>query len=912
MQLAAKLARIRIGDDVFQSGDQVLTSSINLELGEDQRSSSCRFTVNDPGLKIGAKYREISVTQGGIIVPSDLLKAPATGAGPAPVGSTPVTTTLGEGGADVPLAIVKECLRQGVSDPVKIAFILATAQGESGFKYDAYNPESSNPNVPDKRYGGRGLVQITQKYNYEYFGKILNIDLVGNPDLAFRPDVALYLLVAGIKRGWCGKGGLDKFVTGPGSIATAYTSIQGGVWGSRYQGYFDSWLQKVPALIQQAGGTAAPAPTPATPPLTPTTTPAPTAPVQAAPTVEASQKGTEIIIELAVGWGLTFKDAIAFHFIHTGTDTSWDKNGAQITTFEGKSIRWLLTRTPVTESFQGMTFKQYLESRCKAFGLKLEMEGSGLNYEHLSQDGQTHLELILREARRIGFSVKEGIGKDSGKLIVKPSARPEFTNFIIDEEVLIKPAKFTDKARAGTTPQPAATIASPGTGVPETTAAANRETGAIAQTKPQEAAGSGAAPGASNAVPGPAIAPVGGTVRPAAPTATAATTPPSTPAGPSTTETKTDEPRRTTRADGTVVTIARETTTKTESGKITRTITTRTSTQPTSGTPTLETTVETITITDSGRAIVRVVTPFLGEPVTSTKNEPLTAEDKRLLELSKKLVAEKAAGQPTAGAFGLPNQAMGAIDLLDGRAEAQVIADESKRVKGYEDSYTLVMNMETLAIVPGQIVALSKRLFPDAFATEKRVGGVQHNFQDGTTSISTYTPQAPPPDAAGVTQFASPAMPLAPGGFIFPVPKGATTIGDGYGTRARKDPNYRHTILDVTAPAGTPAVAMADGVVSRLAPNNGGAGNMMVITHGGGYQATYMHGLAGNPFIVGVGPVKQGQPIFRIGTTGGSSGNHLHLKFTLNGNYCLLSKVGLDVLKIGLPLHQFNKTCNQY
>jgi murein DD-endopeptidase MepM/ murein hydrolase activator NlpD len=106
---------------------------------------------------------------------------------------------------------------------------------------------------------------------------------------------------------------------------------------------------------------------------------------------------------------------------------------------------------------------------------------------------------------------------------------------------------------------------------------------------------------------------------------------------------------------------------------------------------------------------------------------------------------------------------------------------------------------------------------------------------------------------------------------------------------------------------------MADGTIARVATGeNGGAGNLMVITYGGGYESTYMHGLAGNPFIVTSGQVRQGQPVFRVGTTGRSSGNHLHLKFTLNGTYCLLSKVGIDVLNMGLPVRRYNSDCDEY
>ncbi|HEY9747264.1 MAG TPA: M23 family metallopeptidase, partial [Allocoleopsis sp.] len=359
--------------------------------------------------------------------------------------------------------------------------------------------------------------------------------------------------------------------------------------------------------------------------------------------------------------------------------------------------------------------------------------------------------------------------------------------------------------------------------------------------------------------------------------------------------------------------------------RITRTIkTTTTETKPNQQ-PSTTIKTETVVITEKEKKIDTRIQSGLSLTSTS-KTEKLTAQDKKDLELAKRSPSEKAAATATTAAAptgdpitGLPNQTPGFIDLRDGRAEAQQIADESRRVKGYEDSVVLVMNMDTLQIVPGQIVALSKRVFPEAFATEKRVGGVQHDFGAGTTTLQLYSPQAQLPagsgsaiaPAAGATQLATPSGP--PGQFRFPIPSGATSIGDGFGTRPGRPPGYRHTILDVTAPTGTICIAMADGVVSDIRPNNGGAGNMLVIDYGGGYQSIYMHGMPGQFALVPKGAqVKQGQPVFKVGSTGRSSGPHLHLKFTLNGTYCLLSKVGIDVLKMGLPVRRYSPNCTAY
>lgn len=922
MQLISKLARVRLGSDVWQSGDGILTSQIKVTLGESDRSSSCSFSVCDSGLLIGAKYREISVKAGGILVPSDLLgdaTTAATGTAGTATATPGASAPLSANAEDSVKLIVAECQKQGITNPQQIAYILATAQHESdSFKTleeyadgSAYEGRSDlgNTNSGDgTKYKGRGFVQLTGRTNYDKYSKITGKDLINSPE-TLQQDAGLsaFVLVHGMKNGSYTGAGLDEFTDASGNVDFngARAIVNGNDRASLIAGYAQDWLKKVP---QYLGST--PTPMQAATPATPNST----APVQTPPVVEASSKGTEIIIEIAVGWNLTFRDAISFHFIHTSTETSWDASGTQITTFGGQSVRWLLTRVPVTESFQNITFKQYLEQRCKAFGLDLQMEGDGLKYEHLSQDGQTHLQTMLREARRIGFAIKEGTGKDSGRLIVEPEARPEFTNFIIDEEVLIKPARFTDKARAASSGAPGATVSAPQTGTGETKPVLDRTTGDVKQTSPESQAGTGNAPGSTGATTGATASPVGGTVKPdasATPTATPAATPSPTPAptGAATTESKTEGPVKTTQPNGTEVVTTKVTSTKTEAGKITKTIETRTITTPPSGVPQPQTKTETVEITEAGKKTTTTISKPGQADEVSTKEEPINAEEKRLLEVSKRSASDKAAASatPQPGA-GLPNQQPGAIDLADGKAQAQSISDESKRIKGYEDSCVVVMNMDTLTFVPGQIVALSKRLFPDAFATEKRIGSVEHDFAAGTTTLNFYVPQAPPSG----TQLASPAnVPTNPGGFVFPIPSGATTIGDGYGTRANRPPGYMHVILDVTAPGGTPCVAMADGTIDYVG-FEGSAGNMMVIKYAGGYESVYMHGLDGDPFIVQSGPVKQGQPVFKVGTTGSSSGDHLHLKFTLNGSYCLLSKVGIDVLKMGLPIERYHSTCDQY
>jgi len=97
----------------------------------------------------------------------------------------------------------------------------------------------------------------------------------------------------------------------------------------------------------------------------------------------------------------------------------------------------------------------------------------------------------------------------------------------------------------------------------------------------------------------------------------------------------------------------------------------------------------------------------------------------------------------------------------------------------------------------------------------------------------------------------------------------------GYGRR--NDPfsgeGAMHTGVDISAPRGTPVRATADGVVIH-ASWNGGYGKCVIIDHGHGYQTWYGH-LSRMDVIEGQ-EIRQGEVLGAVGTTGHSTGPHLH------------------------------------
>jgi len=64
------------------------------------------------------------------------------------------------------------------------------------------------------KYCGRGYVQLTWKVNYQKASAIVGADLVANPDLAMRPDIAALIMFDGMTKGWFTGKNLDGYISG--------------------------------------------------------------------------------------------------------------------------------------------------------------------------------------------------------------------------------------------------------------------------------------------------------------------------------------------------------------------------------------------------------------------------------------------------------------------------------------------------------------------------------------------------------------------------------------------------------------------------------------------------------------------------------------------------------------------------
>ena len=131
--------------------------------------------------------------------------------------------------------------------------------------------------------------------------------------------------------------------------------------------------------------------------------------------------------------------------------------------------------------------------------------------------------------------------------------------------------------------------------------------------------------------------------------------------------------------------------------------------------------------------------------------------------------------------------------------------------------------------------------------------------------------------------------------FLIRKPVTVGRISSGFGWRVHPILGYRrlHAGVDYAAPKGTPIYAAGNGIIEK-AGRSSGYGNLIIIRHSNGYETAYGHQSA---FAKGIAPgvrVRQGQLIGYVGSTGLSTGAHVHFEIRINGQ-------PVDPLRVRLP-----------
>ncbi|MBR5534137.1 MAG: peptidoglycan DD-metalloendopeptidase family protein [Ruminiclostridium sp.] len=141
--------------------------------------------------------------------------------------------------------------------------------------------------------------------------------------------------------------------------------------------------------------------------------------------------------------------------------------------------------------------------------------------------------------------------------------------------------------------------------------------------------------------------------------------------------------------------------------------------------------------------------------------------------------------------------------------------------------------------------------------------------------------QPQPQQQQGGNSYVPPANSSSGKGFIWPVP-GYRRVSSAFGWRTCPFHGKEyHSGIDVPAPSGTPIVASKAGVVI-VSTYGSSYGNYVTIAHADGSRTLYAHMVSRS---VSAGQtVSQGQKIGGVGTTGSSTGNHLHFEMWLNSS----------------------------
>lgn len=167
---------------------------------------------------------------------------------------------------------------------------------------------------------------------------------------------------------------------------------------------------------------------------------------------------------------------------------------------------------------------------------------------------------------------------------------------------------------------------------------------------------------------------------------------------------------------------------------------------------------------------------------------------------------------------------------------------------------------------------LFKRLKAHQKKLSKRVDALEEISARKEAKLRAYIQRASVPGYVPI--------PSSAGKYIYPV-RGPITSYYGYRVHPIRGTTRLHTGLDFGVGYGVPILAADNGVVIHSGWY-GGYGNTVIVNHGGGYTTLYAH--ASSLHVRSGQTVKQGQMLSKVGSTGMSTGPHLHFEVRYHGN----------------------------
>lgn len=231
---------------------------------------------------------------------------------------------------------------------------------------------------------------------------------------------------------------------------------------------------------------------------------------------------------------------------------------------------------------------------------------------------------------------------------------------------------------------------------------------------------------------------------------------------------------------------------------------------------------------------------------------------------------------------------------------AQIQSYDRQKLTEYQDTVESIVNLEAqleqeytdLEALKSTVESNKATVAAMMRQKESELADISGNIEDAQSDADYYAAEIQAQEeliaaikraeaekaAAGVEEH-----PYTGGAFRWPCPS-STRVTSDYGTRVSpmSGASSNHKGIDIGASAGADIIAAADGTVTA-ASYSSAAGNYVMIDHGGGLYTVYMHA---SSLLVSPGQtVSAGDVIAKVGSTGISTGSHLHFGVSLNGSY---------------------------
>ena len=255
--------------------------------------------------------------------------------------------------------------------------------------------------------------------------------------------------------------------------------------------------------------------------------------------------------------------------------------------------------------------------------------------------------------------------------------------------------------------------------------------------------------------------------------------------------------------------------------------------------------------------------------------EEIAASDRRRIKEMDEAAAEVEAAQEALEAE------KAELELVKEELDAaQAVLDE-KRAEADKLLAELVQKGYELEELYAEMEAKEEDFLKDIAQKEKEYNEAKH--REWVQYMSTYVTQAPDPGSTGGSSGGSSGGgAVSSGGWLRPLASYRVTSPFGNRDAPTAGASTYHQGIDLAAPEGTPIYASRTGVVTA-ATFGKSAGYYVSINHGDGFSSIYMHMTR---YVVKKGQaVSAGQVIGYVGSTGTSTGNHLHFGISYNGKY---------------------------